>query len=565
MIKILKKIALFSFLLALLAGVVAFFYFEKSDFSEADIKVELEGPDEVKAGDKVEYRVKSKNNSNIRLEDVKLTFKYPETSIPVEEDEEKVVEKEETLRRVEDLGNINPGEEVVVDFEAIILGGKDDEVVAETWFNYRPQNLTATYDIERTKTGTINEVPISFEFDGPEQVEADEEFPFRLRYYSQMDRELTDLGVRVKYPNDFEFERSTPKGIEENEWEREVLESKEGGIIEIFGKLQGDYGDIKGFEAELGVWKFDKFISLKKIEEDILIPQPNLFVDILVNDASDYVAEPGEDLLYDIYFKNIGDEVLEDLFLTVDLDKSIMDLNEVEPMGGRFQEQAGSIIWSHSSFSDLRRLRTDEERKISFWSRIKEDDLGYNPEAVMVANLGKTIEEERVKINTKMNVNQEFTKNDFVDSVGPLPFRLNRNSEYAIKWEVESANNDLQDLRLKATLAEGASIVDEDLPEGSELEFNKSNNELIWEVEEVEKGAGFSKEPLTAYIKIEISPKESIDNDMELISKIEAKGRDEWTDEHLEETAQPLTYGQLLDYFNVSSDDSREEIMLNNN
>jgi hypothetical protein len=146
MLKILKKIALFSFLLALLAGAVAFFYFEKSDFSEADIKVELVGVDEVKVGDKVEYKIIANNNSNIRLEDVEITFKYPETSIPLEEDEDKVVEGGETFRRVEKVGEMNPGEEVVVDFEAIILGGKEDEVIAEAWLNYRPQNLTATYE-----------------------------------------------------------------------------------------------------------------------------------------------------------------------------------------------------------------------------------------------------------------------------------------------------------------------------------------------------------------------------------------------------------------------------------
>jgi hypothetical protein len=563
MLKILKKIALFSFLLALLAGAVAFFYFEKSDFSEADIKVELVGVDEVKVGDKVEYKIIANNNSNIRLEDVEITFKYPETSIPLEEDEDKVVEGGETFRRVEKVGEMNPGEEVVVDFEAIILGGKEDEVIAEAWLNYRPQNLTATYEIERTKTGIITEVPINFEFDTPEQVEADEEFPFRVRYYSKMERDLKDLGIKINYPSGFDFVRSTPKGIEDNEWERETLGTNEGGVIEIFGKLQGEYGDIKGFEAELGVWKFNRFIPLQKIEEDILIPQPNLFVDISVNDSTNYVANPGEDLLYDIYFKNIGDEVLENLFLTVDLDKAVMDLKGIEPMGGRFQEEAGSIIWSHSSFSDLRRLRPDEERKLSFWSRIKEEDLGYNPEALIVANLGKTIQDKRVKVNTKINIGQEFINDTFLNSVGPLPFRLNRGSEYGVKWEVENYYNDLEDLILKATLPEGSSLVDREVPEGTELRFNENNNELIWDIKTAERGVGITKEVLAAYMKIRVSPEESVDSDMELISDIEARGRDVWTNEYREATTDSLTYGQLLEYFEVSPEDSREEIIVN--
>lgn len=560
--RILKRIALFSFLLAVIAGGVAFFYFQQSDFSESDIKVELIGPDEVEVGEKVEYKIRYKNNSNIRLEDTSIIFEYPETAVPVQEDEEAVTEEQETFRRTEEIGNVNPGEEKVLNFEALIFGKKGDEVKASTWFNYRPQNLTANYEIKRTKTGIITDVPVNFEFDMPDQVEAEEEFPFRIRYYSNLERAITDLGIKINYPSDFKFVRSTPNGVEDNEWQREVLNSKEGGIIEVFGKLDGEAGDIKGFEAQLGVWKFDRFIPLSTIEEDVLIPQPNLFVDILVNDSTSHVADPGEDLLYEIYFKNIGDKTLEDLFLTVDLDKSVMDMSAVEPMGARFQEDAGSLIWSHSSFTKLRRLRPGEERKVSFWSKVKKKNLPQNPEALVIANLGKTIQEKRTKINTKISVDQTFSKEPIVSSIGPFPFRLNEESSYLVSWSVGSLYNDIKDVAVKSKLPEGATIKKSQVPENSGLEFDKDSGEVIWNIKKIEGGAGVSHEPPIAYFQVEFTPKASVSSDMELISAPKIIGTDSWTNKSVEAEGSKLIYQDLLDFYGVSSTDNIKELEL---
>ncbi len=552
--KIFKKIAFFSFFLAIAASVVALIYFERGSFSESDLRVEIRGPEEVEVGEIVDYSIIYRNNSDIKLENVSVTFEYPHASVPVR-DEEDVVEERESLRVTENLEDLNPGEEEIIEFKGKIFGEEGDSVVAKAWFEYSPQNLSAQYEVERTHTGIITEVPINFEFDLPNQKEAGEEFPFRVRYFSQLDQDLDNLGIRLNYPGEFEFLRSTPQGLENNEWERS-LPSNQGGLIEVFGKLNGDPGDIKGFTGELGVWKFDRFISLKKINGEVLIPQPNLFVDVLVNDSADYIANPGEDLLYDIYFKNIGDQVMENLFLTIDLDTDILDMDETESMGGRFQKEAGSIIWSHSSFPELRRLAPNEEEKISFWTQVKEEDLPYNPEAVISINLEQVRQEKRTKVNTDINFDQRFSirDEDPFNSSGPLPLSLNNPSTYTITWEIDNLYNDLKNVRVESTLPEDAGIVESEYSEYSEFDYNSTTGEIVWSLDEIERGAGASHSSPTLSFQVEIIPTASAEGDVELLGETELRATDNWTNEDLSREFESLTHGNLLEVADIRID-----------
>ena len=553
--KIFKKIAFIAFLLSLVAGTVAFFYFQRGSFSEADLRVEIRGPEEVEVGEIVEYSILYRNNSDIRLEDVSVNFEYPSVSVPVEEREGDLVEQKETFRRQKTLDDLNPGQEEIIDFKAKIFGKEGDVVEAKAWFNYSPQNLSAQYEADRTHTGVITNVPINFEFDLPDQQDAGEEFAFRVRYFSQLDDDLENLAIRLDYPSGFEFLRSTPRGLEDDQWERDLLGGNEGALIEVFGKLNGEPGDVKGFKGELGVWRFDRFIPLKEITGEILIPQPNLFVDVLVNDSPDYVARAGEDLFYEIFFKNVGDRTLENLFLNVDLDMDILNMDETEPMGGRFQPQSGSIIWSHSSFSELRRLRPDDEEKISFWTKVKSGDLPYNPESVVSVSLGQTRYESRIKISSQVDLDQSFLigEEDPFKSDGPFPFEDRTTSNYSARWRLINRNNDLQNVEVNATLPEGVYISNYQVGEGQEIDFDSSSGDLTWKLDEVERGAGVSLTSPEFIFQTEIDS--SLDEDDDLVKDGRITGQDLWASTEIERSFDSLTYLELLETVGVDFDD----------
>ncbi len=564
---ILKKTAFFIFLSAFVAVAVAFFYFDRTSFDESDLRLEIIGPEEVSVGEEMEYRVRYRNNSDIRLENVSVIFEYPETSVPLEREEDEIIEGSDNFRKRKELPDINPGQEEIIDFSARAFGEKGDAVEASAWFSYSPQNLSANYEISRSHTGIITEIPLTLEFvsgdsfDGsfPDRVEAGQDFSFGLYIFSDLDYDIGDLGLRATYPSGFEFISSSPEGIEDNEWEIESLGSRNGTGVTVSGILEGEPGDTRGFQAELGVWRRDRFIPIKRVEDRILIPSREFFMDVVVNDDPDYVADPGDDLLYDIYFKNLGEETIENLFLRVDLDTDMIDEERLETMQGMLR--GDTIIWNHSSTSQLRRLGPEEEEKVSFMMGIKEDDLGYNPEIRISAEMNQARRTIQTKVNTDLEIMQNFMgEDDPFRSSGPLPLNMNQTSTYTISWEVGSSFNDVEDVEVNAELPEGATIINSDYPEETEFEFDSETGEIIWKLESLERGTGISRSAPKANFQVEFTPDFSVEGDTELISEAVIRGTDTWTDRELEKESGSLLHGDLLGIFEIGIDDEVEEI-----
>ena len=68
-------------ILSVLAGFLGFWYYQRNIYSKDILKLEILGPDEIDAAEEIEFVVSYKNNGNIRLEEPRLIFEYPEYSI----------------------------------------------------------------------------------------------------------------------------------------------------------------------------------------------------------------------------------------------------------------------------------------------------------------------------------------------------------------------------------------------------------------------------------------------------------------------------------------------------
>ena len=72
-----KKITLFIIILALIAGIAGFYYYQKNIYSKEVLKLEILGQEEADLLQEVEYIVKYKNNGNTRLEEPELVLNTP--------------------------------------------------------------------------------------------------------------------------------------------------------------------------------------------------------------------------------------------------------------------------------------------------------------------------------------------------------------------------------------------------------------------------------------------------------------------------------------------------------
>ncbi len=531
-------IAIFSIIFILMA--VGFWYFQRNVFSKEILKLEILGPDTIEAGQKIDYVLKYKNNGDIALINPKLVFEYPENSL-TEENKERV---EKTLE------DIYPGEEKSLVFSARILGQEGEVKKAQARIEFQLRNLKAGYEVATSQSALIKFSPLTFELDLPSRLETEKDFSFSLNYFSNIDYPLSQLRVKMEYPSGFEFIESRPSAIEQNEWQLPVLNKAEGGRIVVSGRIKGDVGEQKTFKASLGLWQTDNFIPLKETAKAVQIARPMIYLSQLVNGSSEYVANPGEMLHYEIFFKNIGETPFENLFLVVNLESELFDLETVRATNASHRAGDKAIIWDWKKNSQLRFLPENEEGKMEFWVELKDSVLSLAGKNLVLKNnvdLSPVREEFSIKANSKLVLEQKaYFEDEVFGNSGSLPPQVGQATTFTITWKVKNLYNDVSGVKVKAVLPTGLSLTGQLFPRDAKFVYDSISREIIWEVGDIAAGAADSGPNFS--FQASLTPSVSDRGQAaKIIGPATVNAEDDWTQKSVSGQANEITTSSLSD------------------
>lgn len=540
-----RKITFFVIFLAIILGIAGYWYSQKNLYSKEVLKLEIIGPEETGLGEEVEYIVKYKNNGDVRLEDPKLIFEYPTHSI---------LKENETPRKEiqsKDLGgDIYPGQERTVKFKTRLLGKEGEAKVAKVWLSFRPKNLSARYERATTFTTEIRKVPLTFRFDLPSKIEPEREFDFRVNYFSNVDFPLTDLSIRLEYPSEFEFKKSEPRSLDEKEWEIGLLNKTEGGRIKIVGTLKGNIGEEKIFKAQLGIWQNSEFVVLKEIYKGVAVVRPDIYIAQQINGSPQYIANPGDLLHYEVFFRNLSQEPLENLFLVAKLNGKAFDLDTVRSLTGDFRAGDNSILFDWRKNSPLQFLGSQEEGKVEFWVELKKEwDISDTEGAgnTVVKNeifISAMREEFETKINSKLEIIQKgYFQDEVFGNSGEIPPKVGERTTYTIIWQVKNYFNKVKDVKVKALLPQNVELTGKIFPEdqSQRFSFDSGSREIIWDVGDLEVGTGVLTSAPNIAFQVSLVPLTTQKGDLAvLIKEAKISGEDEWTEQILESTSSEI-------------------------
>lgn len=529
-----SKFRIFLIILIIAVGSAGIWYFQKNIFSKETLKLEIIGPNEAELGKVIEYLVKYKNNGNFRLDEPELIFEAPENS---------VMEGDKPLRQslgAKELGEaIYPGEERSFSFKMRLLGEEGGAKIAKAWISYRPKNLKAKFESSTTFTTVINSVPITFDFDFPSRTEPGKNLIIRINYFSNVDYPLSNLKSIVEYPPGFEFVESNPKPLEQNEWEIGLLNKSEGGRIEITGKLSGEVGDKKIFRARFGIWQDGEFVLLKEVVKGIEINKPSLYIRQEINGNPEYIASLGDWLHYVIFFKNIGEESLNNLFLVNKLEGDIFDFQTIKSDSGNYNEGDNSIVFDWRQVQKLQFLNPTEEGKIEFWIKLKDDfELTTTPVIRNKVFLGQAKEEFVTKVNSKLEITQKgFFQDEIFGNSGPIPPKVGLKTTYTIIWQAKNYFNDVKDVKVRTTLPQGVELTGKIFPESetSKFSYDPQSREIVWSIGDMEKGKGVSSPAPNISFQIAFTPQESQKGKTpDIIGETKITGENTWTNQTIQ-------------------------------
>ncbi len=533
-----KKIIIFILILGASLGITGYYYYQKNTYSREVLKLEILGPDQSPAFEEIEYLVKYKNNGNITLEEPELIFQYPENSLPVGED---------SPRATKQLEDIYPGEERTIPFKARLFGKEEETKKAQATLRFRPKNLKAFYESKTTFTTKITFVPLTFELDIPSKVEPGRETQFFLNYFSNSDWPLSNLTIKIEYPSGFEFIASRPQALEKTEWNLPILNKTEGGRIEVNGKLTGEAKEQKIFRATLGIWQQGEFIQLKESIKGAEIIKSSLSIFQQINGDSQYIANPGDLLHYEIFFRNIGEEPFKDLFLVARLEGRAFDLDTVKTEFGQFNKGDNSILWDWREVSKLRFLGQADEGKVEFWINLKRDLEQTSPQDKNFALkniilLSQAREEAETKISSRLEVSQKgYFQDEVFGNTGPLPPRVGENTTYTVIWQVKNYYNDVKNVKVRMILPPQVRLTGEIFPQDARLTFDSQSREIVWEVGDLGPGAGIFNQPPNVSFQVSLTP--SLDQrgqTPEIGGTSRISGEDTWVGKILESSSSAI-------------------------
>lgn len=512
-----------------LSGLIGFWYYQRNVYSKEILKLEILAPSEADFAEEIEYMVKYKNNGNIRLEEPRLVFEYPENSI---------IGEGKSIRQETTLEDIYPGKEDSVNFKGRLLGSDGAIKKARAWLSYRPKGLKARYESETSHLTKIKSVPISLEFDLPSKIDSGGELTFKLNYFSNANYPLSSLGIKIEYPSDFEFLKAKPQGLGQSEWEIGLLNKAEGGRIEITGNLLGKVEEEKIFKAQLGSWQNGEFVLFKEAIRAVRIVTPSLYISQQINGNPQYIAKPGDNLHYEIIFKNIGEESFKNLFLVAKLEGKLFDFQTLKAPLGEFESGDNSIIFDWRRIPELQFLDAQEEGRVEFWVELKKD-LGmitpqdFNPVIRNKIYLSQARQEFVNKINTKLEITQNsYYENEVFDSEGPIPPEVGRTTKYVISWQAKNYLNDAKNTKVKAILGKGVSLTGKIFPQDARLTFDSQSREVVWDLENMEAGRGALNSGPSVTFQIAFTPSSlQKGQQAELVGQAVITGDDQFTNQ----------------------------------
>lgn len=524
-----KRVAIIILILFLIVGGVGVWYWQSNTYSKEVLKVEMVAPDKVDAGEKMEYLLTLKNNGDVRMEDPQIVFEFPKQSIS-EDYSKKRINKE--------IDVIYPGEERTYSFSARLFAAEGSTLRARASINFRPANLTSRYELDTSKLIEIERVPITFEFDLPSKVGKGEKIDFSLNYFSNMNYALEDLRVKARYPKAFDFQRATPKAMDNSEWSLSALVKGSGGRVDIQGKISGEEGKRKIFNAELGIIKDGSFWLLKEISQDIKIIKPSFNISYLINNSQDLVANAGDLLHYEVYFNNIGDRSIHKKVAMVKLNGELYDLSSLRSPKGEFGQGDNAILWDWKDVSSLRFLEPGEEGKIEFWVELKEDikRKSEDLELKTKASIGGVEKTFHTKVNSSPSFTQKaYYKQEVFESEGPLPPVVGEKTKYVVFWEVKNTWNKLKDVKVKSELGKNVKPTGETFPEDASFTYDSDSKSVMWKVGKLSPWEGTTQESSsTLAFQVELTPDApQKERPATLVKEASLTGTDTWTQEIL--------------------------------
>lgn len=554
-----KGIYVLGGVLAVILIIVAAYLIRLSSFSADRVTVTITGLDRTDSGKLLTYEISYKNNNRKELKNAQLKMSYPEDFKP--EDNANFVSESPTSGSY-NLGTIASHGEGKIIFNGRIYSPKGALVYLKGQLSYNPGNYSTRYTSEKQLGINISTSPVTLEVSAPQNLSSGDEINYLINYKNDGERELSDIRIKIDYPQGFSFSTSDPKSFEgDNMWYIGTLSPGQSGKLVVNGKLEGEKGENKNIKVYMGSTEKGNFVSFNDGSADTKIVGSAVAITQTVNGGQGMNAKAGDLLFFSINYKNASEVGLKNLIVTDKIDSPVLDYTTLELSGGHFDSGNKTITWKASDHRDLAGLEPGQGGRIDFTVKVKDsipvssaNDKNFvissivkidSPDISTPISMNKIISGNKIdiKLNSKLFLSVKgFHADPNISNSGPIPPKVGEETTYSIHWIASNINNDVNEAKVSAVLPTWAQATGQVYPEGANVTYNQRDNSIVWEIGNMDAGTGALTSPKEISFQVKIKPSpEQAGKLIEILKQSVFTAKDSFTGEEISATAEPKT------------------------
>lgn len=558
----------FSFLTFLLVvsslAYAVYFFYMQNDLSSSAIKIDVEGPEKVSAGEEFFYKVNLENPGNVNLKNVKIDLDFPDNFVRLESFPESQENSDSWY-----FDSLVARTTSSIKVKGKIIDEEDSEEILFATAYYTPENFSSEFKKEDSFVTQLNNIGLDFDFTYSSVALVGEENEILINFQPREDNFINDFIIEAQESDNLEFldykedeneeESAKVEKIGENQWMvSEILPKEEE--LSLKYKIKDKSADMQEmvFQFKQVVNKEDEEVDYvfyeEKFEVEVMNSDLNLVLEI--NDSKgDFGVDFGEKLDYVISYKNKGESTMKDVVIMAILKSDFLDWTTLsDPYGGI--EKGNTIIWSKAEIPELEEVEYNEEGEIKFSINVlpfRESDLGkdYKIESYVQFSVGEkdeVAEDTENKsnaivnlLNSDLSLDEEiryFNSDNIPVGSGPLPPKVGENTDFKVYWNITNNIHELNGTKVETSLPANVFWVGKERTSVGSVYYDSENHKIIWDI---------GRMPVSVYradaeFSVGVNPGEEDRNKiMVLLSGSQVSAKDIETEEDLVIKTQPKT------------------------
>ncbi len=560
-----SKVLIVSVVFFVISSAVAFyrFYWGSNTISADNIEILVTGPVSVSGGEKMSLDVKVYNKNKIDLKSADLRVEYPEGTRAPED------LKTEFKRSVDTLGDIPQGESASKRVEAILFGEEKSQKEIKVTVEYRISGSSAIFYKEKTYEVVISDSPVNIEVSGLKEVNANQAIDFTVTVASNSSGPIKNLLLKAEYPFGFVFADSSEKSIGPNNdvWSIGDLSPGDKKTIKIYGKLEGQDGEDKvlRFTAGIASDNDERMIATPLVTSlaSISIKKPFIGVELAFNGSADnnFVSQSSKIIRANVLWKNNLTTPITDAEIQIKFQGNALNKSSVSTENGFYRSVDNTIVINKTNDPSLASVAPGQTGNVNFSFGSLDSYVGGSKpikEGIISLDIiasGKRLEGDNVpqevlysatktvKISTDLKLVSRIVhwSGPFQNN-GPMPPKVEKETTYTIIWAVTNISNKVKGAKIVATLPIYVKWISKISPNNENVSFNPASSEVVWDIGDVEAGAGIVSKPKEVAFQVSFLPSVSqVGQSPIILNDSILSGNDSFTSTSVGETRPPLS------------------------